>query len=241
MSIIDNLVKASGKPCAIKDRGFVGVAGSGNTYYEVSCQDGKGYMLQTDAKGAFVKAIDCVDADMIAGGCKLTDTRKAKTEQNSLYSSLAKKAGFNCDVSGYAPFEATAPGKEIVELACSNRPDGAIAEFPVSGSAPGQIFDCAHSELMSFRCTLTKPDATYPKLTADLKTMGKNTCTVSAARVVGVTPDQHGYIEVGCADGLPGYMIEYTLNPITPKAPLVCAEAKGIGGGCTLPHNATKG
>ncbi len=240
MSIIDNLVKASGKPCAIKDRGFIGVAGSGNTYYEVSCQDGKGYMLQTDGKGVFVKAIDCVDADVIAGGCKLTDTRKAKTEQNELYSALAKKAGFDCSVSGYAPFEATLPGKEIVELTCSNRPDGAIAEFPVSGNAPGQIMDCAHSELMSFRCSLTKPDASYPKLTADLKALGKNTCTVSAARVVGVTPDQHGYIEVGCSDGLPGYMIEYTLNPITPRTPLVCAEAKGIGGGCNLPHNATK-
>ncbi|HEY1878997.1 MAG TPA: hypothetical protein VGG68_03610 [Caulobacteraceae bacterium] len=237
MSVIDNLVKQSGKPCAVKDRGFIGVAGSGSTYYEVSCQDGKGYMLQTDAKGAFTKAIDCVDADVIAGGCKLTDTRQAKTEQNSLYSSLAKKAGFDCNVSGYAPFEASAPGKEIVELSCSNRPDGAIAEFPVTGSAPGVIYDCAHSELMSFRCTLTKPETAYPKLTADLKTLGKNTCTVSAARVVGVTPDQHGYIEVGCSDGLPGYMIEYSLSPITPKSPLVCAEAKGIGGGCSLPHN----
>jgi hypothetical protein len=236
MSVIDKLVTQSGKPCQIKDRGFVGVAGTGNTYYEVSCQNGKGYMLQTDAKGAFVKAIDCVDADVIAGGCKLTDTRQAKTDQNSLYTTLAKKAGFDCNVSGYAPFEASAPGKEIVELTCSNRPDGAIAEFPVSGGA-GEIFDCAHSELMSFRCTLTKPDAAYPKLTADLKALGKNSCTVSEARVVGVTPDQHGYIEVGCSDGLPGFMVEYTLNPIKPKQPLVCAEAKGIGGGCTLPHN----
>jgi hypothetical protein len=239
MAVIDNLVKQSGKPCDIKDRGFVGVANSGATYYEVSCKDGKGYMLQSDAKGAFAKVIDCVDADMIAGGCKMTDTRQAKTDQNALYSTLAKKAGYDCNVSGYAPFE-SAPGKEVVELTCSNRPDGAIAEFPVSGTAPGEIFDCAHSELMSFRCSLTKPDAAYSHLTADLKALGKTTCTVSEARVVGVTPDQHGYIEVGCSDGLPGYMIEYTLNPIKPKTPLVCAEAKGIGGGCTLPHNATK-
>ena len=241
MTVIDKLAAQSGKPCAIKNRGFIGVASSGSTYYEIACQDGKGYMLQADAKGAFVKAIDCVDADVVAGGCKLTDTRQAKTEQNGLYSALAKKAGFNCDVSGYAPFEASVPGKEIVELTCSNRPDGAIAEFPATGAAPGQIFDCAHSELMSFRCTLTKPEANYSKLTADLKALGKNTCVVSESRVVGVTPDQHGYIEVGCSDGLPGYMIEYTLNPIAPKSPLVCAEAKGIGGGCTLPHNASKG
>jgi len=93
---------------------------------------------------------------------------------------------------------------------------------------------------MSFRCTLTKPAAAYSKLTADLKSLGKSSCDVSESRVVGLTADKHGYIEVGCSDGLPGYMIEYTMNPITPKSPLVCAEARGIGGGCTLPHNATK-
>jgi len=240
MSIVDKLVAQSGKTCVIKDRGYIGVASTGNTYYEVSCQDGKGYMLQTDTKGVFTKAIDCIDADVIAGGCKLTDTRQAKTEQNGLYSGLAKKAGFDCAVSGYAPFDTNEPGQEVVELACSNRPDGGIALFPVSGNQPGVVYDCAHSELMSYRCSLSKPSAAYSKLTADLKALGKGTCDVSESRVVGVTADKHGYIEVGCSDGLPGYMIEYTMNPITPKTPLVCAEAKGIGGGCTLPHNATK-
>jgi hypothetical protein len=63
---------------------------------------------------------------------------------------------------------------------------------------------------------------------------------VSESRVVGVTSDQTGYIEVGCADGLPGFMIAYTMNPIKPKTPMSCAEAKGVGGGCTLKGNATK-
>ena len=62
---------------------------------------------------------------------------------------------------------------------------------------------------------------------------------VSASRVVGLAA-QRGYIEVGCADGLQGYMLEYSLDPLTPKAPLVCSEAKGIGGGCTLPGNVKK-
>jgi len=241
MAIVDKLTTASGKPCAIKDRGFIGVASSGATYYEVSCQDGKGYVLQTTAAGVFVKAIDCVDADAIAGGCKLTDTRQAKTEQNGLYSQLAKKAGFDCTVSGYAPFADTVPGNEVVELVCSNRPDGGIAEFPISGSAAGKVFDCARSELMGFRCSLTKPTADYPQLTSDLKGLGKASCVVSESRVVGVTADQKGYIEVGCADGLPGFMIEYGMSPLTPRSTLPCSEAKGISGGCNLPHNETKG
>jgi hypothetical protein len=236
LSIVDKLMAQTGKPCVIKDRGFIGVAANGATYYEAACQDGKGYVVQESPGGAAPKLIDCINAEAIAGGCKLTDTRKAKTEQNSLYTQLAKKAGYDCNVSGYYPFAETVPGKEIVELTCSNRPDGAIALFPVSGGV-GEVYDCAHSELLSFRCSMSKPDAAYPKLTDDLKGLGKATCVVSAARVVGVTPDNRGYIEVGCADGLPGYMIEYSMEPLKARSTLVCAEAQGISGGCTLPHN----
>lgn len=240
LAVVDTLVAKSGKPCVVKDRGFIGVTQSGATYFEVACADGKGYVLQQAANGDFAKIIDCTQADSLAGGCKLTDTRQAKTEQAGLYTSLAKKAGFNCDVSGYAPFSVDVPGKEVVELTCSNRPDGAIGIFPASSSEPAEILDCAHSELRSYRCSLSKPSAAVASLTAELHALGKMTCEVSSARVVGVTTDKRGYIEVACSDGLPGYMIEYTVNPIKATTTIVCAEAKGIAGGCTLPTNVKK-
>jgi hypothetical protein len=239
MAVVDRLAGQAGKDCTVKDRKFVGVAKSGSMFYEVSCQDGKGYMLQASAANVFEKAIPCVDADAIGGGCTLSDTRQAKTEQAGLYSQLARKAGFQCDVSGYAPFSVAVPGKEVVELACSNRPDGGIGLFATTPGGASIVYDCAHSEIESFRCSLTKAQAAYPTLTADLKALGKNTCAVSNARTVGVTADQKGYIEVGCADGLPGYMIEYSVTPLKADRALVCAEAKGIGGGCSLPGNKT--
>jgi hypothetical protein len=171
----------------------------------------------------------------------LTDARQAKTDQTSLYSNLAKKAGFQCTVSGYAPLPVNLPGKEVVELACSNRPDGAIAIFAASASEPSVVYDCAHSELAGYRCGLSKPAAAYDKLTADLRTLGKNSCTVSDSRVVGVSADRKGYVEVACSDGLQGYMIEYSLSPMAPKTTIVCGEAKGISGGCNLPGNKKKG
>ena len=216
------------------------MAGSGALYYEVACQDGKGYVLEQAKTGALTRTIDCANADFLNGGCKLTDARQAKTEQAGLYTTLAKKAGFDCNVSGYAPFSVNVSGKEVVELACSNRPGGGVGVFGV-GSAGSVVYDCAHSELKSFRCSLTKPAASYPLLTADLKALGKASCQVSASRMVGVTADQRAYMEVGCADGLQGYMIEYSLNPIAAKAVIVCSEAKGISGGCTLPGNIKKG
>ena len=122
-------------------------------------------------------------------------------------------------------------------MACSNRPDGAIGIFGALETDPATIIDCAHAELQGYRCGLTKASAAYGSLTADLKALNKTTCQVSESRAVGVTADQRGYIEVGCADGLSGYMIEYKLSPISPKTAIVCAEAKGIAGGCTLPNN----
>lgn len=240
MQVVDRLVAASGKPCTVKDRSFIGVAQSGKMYYEAACAEGKGYVLEQAPTGALVKAIDCIDADAIAGGCKLTDTRQAKTEQNNLYARLAKKAGYNCDVSGYAPLplsEGLPAHSEVVELSCSNRPDGAIAVFPASDSEPAMIWDCAHSELEGYRCSLSKPSAAYGTLTSELVSYGKKSCSVSNARSVGVTADGRGYNEVACADGLQGYMIEYTTKPLKMKTVIVCSEAKGIAGGCTLPGN----
>jgi hypothetical protein len=245
LSVVDKLVASSGKPCSVKDRSYIGAsAKSGDMYYEVACTEGKGYILEQAASGALSRAVDCIQADsVIAGGCKLTDTREAKTEQNGLYASMAKKVGYNCDVSGYAPLPSSAdlpPHSEVVEITCSNRPDGAIGVFPASSADSALIYDCAHSELEGYRCSLSKPAAAYDKLTAELVSFGKKSCTVSNARAVGVTEDKHGYTEVACSDGLQGYMIEYTVKPLEVKSVIICSEAKGISGGCILPGNTPK-
>ncbi|MGH6955718.1 MAG: hypothetical protein ACREEW_03525, partial [Caulobacteraceae bacterium] len=40
----NSLVSKSGKPCQVKGRRYVGAAGDGSEFFEVACQDGKGYM-----------------------------------------------------------------------------------------------------------------------------------------------------------------------------------------------------
>jgi len=248
LGVVDRLAAQSGKNCAVKDRAYLAInPDNGTVYYEVACADGKGYVLEEAVNGA-LRTIDCANADLINGGCKLTDARSAKTEQAGLYTQLARKAGFACDVSGYTPFAINMPGKEVVELACSNRPDGAMAIFGLKPS-DSAIFDCAHVELFGVhvspvglpRCGLTKPSAAYPKLTEELKTFGKASCAVSNERIVGVTADKaRGFIEVACADGLPGYVIQYTMATLTPASVVACSSAGGISGGCTLPGNAKK-
>jgi hypothetical protein len=242
LAVADQLAAQSGKGCQVTNRRYMLTAQDFSNYWEVACQNGKGYVLREDASGKLGDTIDCAVADQIAGGCTLTNARQSQTEEASLYSNLAKKAGFACDVSKYGPINANLPGREVVELACSNRPDGAIAIFPANPAEVGQVFDCAHSELAGYRCSFTEASAAYPKLTSDLTKLGKTSCAVSGERTVGVSDADHlGYLEVACADGNPGYVVSYNLPAMTPKEAIACGFARDINGGCQLPTNKPKG
>ena len=231
MAVVDQYVKAANNGCAVKDRRFVGMAQSGAAYWETSCQDGKGYIYQVE-KGQLAKTFECSKAQGILGGCELTNTKEAETAQAGLYTSLSKKAGFDCTVSKYGPFPSPA-GLDVVELACSNRTDGAVGIF----AGPGQtsrVVDCARAPLVGYRCSFTKPEDGYKFVTADLKKMGKDSCNVSAVRIIGKTTKGTTYLETACSDGLKGYVLEYNTAPnLEPVSATGCAFTKD----CKLPGN----
>ena len=235
---ITALASKIGKPCDVTGTRYVLGTVDGSEYYEIACQAGEGYMLQVK-NDDLAKTIKCAEASFVGGGCTLTDAREAETQQAGLYSSLAKKAGFDCDVSKYAAFPVQGNDKEVVELACKNRPDGAVGIFPASAGVKTQILDCVRSQLVGYRCSFSKQDAVYPKLTNSLKALGKASCTVSNVNVIG-RAETSEFLEVACSDGLPGWVIEYTTDVVAPKGVLSCTQAKSIGGGCKLPGNTLK-
>jgi len=236
LAMVDTLAAASGKNCTVQDKRYILSAVSGSMYFEVSCTDGKGYVLERAANGSLARAIDCANAP---GGaeCTLTDSREAMTEQAGLYTRLATKAGFPCQVEKYALFPARAAREEVVELKCSDRPDGGVAIFDASGG--GKVYNCITAELIGYGCSFTPKAASMVKISNDLKALGKGSCVVSDARIIGKTETGDGFIEVACADGLPGWVINYPARSDTPKEVLSCKQASGIGGGCKLPTNKT--
>lgn len=242
LQVVDTLntaAGAAGTKCDIKDKRYV-LSTKSDNYYEVSCQDGKGYMYQqTSATSAFARAIPCAQAGFVGGGCTMTDAVAAQTEQAGFYSKLAAKAGYTCDVEKYGMLPTTDPKKEIVELKCKNSDVGAIAVFTATG---GTVYDCLTAELNGFRCSFTKKDTQYARLTKDLVGFNKASCVVSDARVIGATENE-GFVEVACSDGLPGWVLGYPIGVAKPAAKefLSCVQAKGIGGGCKLPTNKVKG
>ncbi len=236
-TVTAKLMTASGKQCNVKDRRYVGTTTDGTGIYEVACDDGKGWMIET-AGDTFKTAVGCAQASNIAGGCTLTDARAAETAQSALYTSLSKKAGFDCSVSKYAAFPIDAKDKEVVEMACSNRTDGGVGVFPLGSSIKPVVYDCVRAQAEGYRCSFTPESAVYSKYSADLKAMGKGSCVVSGARALGKT-DNSDLIEVACADGGSGWVMEYATNG--PPAPhLTPCSITTMGGGCQLPTNKKK-
>ncbi len=226
---------ASGKTCPLKEARFVGTAAGGETYYEVACSDGPGFMLAVDDKLGFKRAIDCSKAQGLGGGCKLTDTVVAETADIAAYTKLAAKAGYPCQVAKYRFIGTDKQNREVVEVACTNRPDGALALF-ADGAGKSEILDCVRAGSLAQECRLSSPSAVYGKYTAVLASKGKTSCKVSGARFIG-TNEKGDYIETACSDGLPGWVI--TLVPGTDTATdlLACKQAAGTGLQCKLPGN----
>jgi hypothetical protein len=239
LAVVDRLAAQAGIACGVKSRAYVGES-ERDSFWEVACDGGQGWLLKQGLDGGLARAVDCASADRIlAGGCRLTDTRQAQLEaqlkQAAAYTRSVRAAGFDCQVSAYAPHAPGAGGAKALEFACANRAAGAIAFFPATGSP--SVVDCAHVQLLGYHCSLSPASAAYPGLTADLRALGKTTCEVADARAAGLTAGGHAYAEVACADGFQGFMVEYALDPIAPVSATVCAEARAVGEGCVLPRN----
>ena len=235
LAVIQRLVSQSGKTCQIADTRTIGALTSGATAYEVKCAAGDGYVVMAKQDGAFSQAIGCANASTIAGGCTLTNAVEAQTGEVRTYTRLAKAANFNCEVSKYN-FLGLDPSKsEVVELACSNRPDGAIAFFP-SDNSPGHVLDCVKAGLIHQTCHLSDTTMFNDRYTQALASKGKSSCKVSSVRGIATATDGSDYYETACSDGLPGWVIKMSSAGVVADV-LTCGQARSAGLQCTLPGN----
>ena len=236
MAEIDKMAAGIGQPCTVKGRRYIGSTPDHTDFFEVACSEGKGYVLQTGSNGALQQSIDCVKATELAGGCTLTDVRQAQTELVTVYTHLSQKAGFDCTVTKYAEFPAKADGTEVVELACSNRPDGGVGMFPANGTPT--VVDCLRASAQGYVCNMTKDfTPVYAKLTASLKAYkASSECKIVNGQALGSTATAD-LIEVACADP-PGEVVEISNATNSVIGIHSCSESMITGaGGCQLPGN----
>jgi len=107
------------------------------------------------------------------------------------------------------------------------------------------VLNCLRAEVEGYRCSFTQTSALYPVLTAQLKTQNKSSCVVSDARPFAMASSADGknkddLIEVACADGGPGLVLDYFYGQTNPSDLKNCAQVANTAGGCQLPGNKKK-
>ena len=234
------LAAKSGQTCQVSANRYVGTnKNDGQSYFEVGCAQGPGFIIAADKDGAYKSSMSCPQAQAQGlGACTLTSAAVLTASQTATYTQQAKAAGFNCDVSTFRVIGLDPHHNEVVELACSNRPDGAVAVLPAATGGRTTIVDCVMAGQFGAQaaCTLTQPTALYAKYTAALRAKGRSTCTVSGAHYLGRSGTGTDFVETACTDGRPGYVMELTSSGAAASL-LSCGQARASGLTCILPTN----
>ena len=238
---LNTVAAKSGKPCTISDFRYVASDNTtGDNYYEIACGTTPGYIMQASAGGDFKTAIDCTRAQNIAGGCTLTDTSAAAADDIIQYKKLTADSGYKCDVSKYRFLGVDkASNSEVVELACNDHADGAVAKFPLDKGGKAVILDCLQAGGLGLSCTLSQPTALFAKYTGAIASKkAGSTCKVSGAKWLAQTATTD-LIETACSDGLPGWVV--SVNKTGGYGDLLtCGEVTRAGAACQLPTNTKK-
>jgi len=235
MAPFKDLAAKAARPCDSTAQRFVGETGS-SYYLEYACPDKSGFMLETDRKGAIKTQIPCTQASRLGGGCTLSEVAEAGASLLATLSTAAKGAGLDCNVAKSSEFPKRAD-YDATEFTCSNRPAGGVL---VKTPTKTVVFNCLRARVEGMRCSLNDEKLAYPAITNELKTaknVTKNytSCEVNGGTALGLTA-ANAYLEVTCADGTPGFVMQYDLGNPDPSDILTCREA-GFLGGCRMAPN----
>ena len=230
LAVVKTLATKANPPCTADKARYVAALSDGSQYYEVTCGGGTGLMVRAAATGEFSGALTCGQAVNLAGGCTMTDAKASLAQALTDYTAKAKAAGFNCDVSKFNLLPAPATVTQAVDLACGSGDGGVLV---IKGDKT-VAFNCARSQSEGYACGFA-PNSGLPAMTAQLKALGKATCTVSAVRALASAT--FAYVEVACSDGAPGFLLRYARDSNTPESNYLCFQAKDLGVPCALPTN----
>jgi len=228
-------ITAAKLACTMKDAYFVNAATDAKTkvkitYYEVACNEGMGYLVETSTAAS--RSFDCLSVNYQAaqdpkGGltCRLPDNANPTA---ALIPILAQ-GGKTCTPSDVKPMGSTADGKSYYEVVCGAG-DGAVLETQ-AGVKP-KVLDCIQFLGGPSECALTKKPEIQTRLAAVAAKSGKP-CTLSDFRYVASdTATGDNYYEIACGTA-PGYMLQASAGGDYKNA-IDCTRAQSIAGGCTL-------
>ena len=159
-AVASTLMAAAGTTCVVNELKWYGMSATSQMdYTEVTCGDGKGYLLRTALPGASVatNVLSCVDAAKKGLDCKMTDVGAIeKLPTIDTFKDYLAHSGVACTVeqTRYIGRE-TLKQRYVVEFKCPQQPKGLIAFIPL----PGNLFkfetvDCAGAATHGVSCKL---------------------------------------------------------------------------------------
>mgnify|MGYP001627408173 CR=1 FL=1 len=234
------LARTQDAQCQVSDARFVGRdPNNQNGYFEVACAGKPGFMIEArNNDSEAVRSIDCLRAQRIAGGCKLTDVAAASAAASQQWSSRLQAAGVQCHATDFRLIGVeTNTRRDVVELKCSDRPIGLVGLFPQQGATSRvEALNCLDIQRKGQTCTLT-PKADIVAFLNPLIKPTRADCEVSDFRMIGLSTNNGSIVELACANGR-GYIAEMAANGQSISTALPCHISASRGGDrCEIPGN----
>lgn len=235
LASLNPVVTQSRRACTVSDARIVGRnPTTQNEVIELGCTGAPGFFVETTPAGAFAQAYDCGRFGNVP--CQFTAAAAVAERNAADYSRLLRAASFDCAVSNFTRIGAEqGTGREIVEVACSNRPDGAFALLAVNEGGRSEVYDCLLAPKRQQQCRLTQEEALYPRLQTAMAAQ-RSPCTITMTRRMGTTPQNEDWYEFACAQGR-NYVVDYRGNGVIQQV-LTCDKGELVLGGCKLPRAA---
>lgn len=231
---IGSIASRSGRPCTIANTRVMGANAAGSVYYELACTGSPGYVIETKG-GGFVRALDCLEATGIGGGCTLTNVAAVAEVRESQYLAALRSKGISCNGTEFRLIGKDSRQRDVVEFICSDRPAGLVAYIPQSGAGDITSFDCFEAEGRAIKCEINKRETLLARLNASMAGKG---CNVVNYAVLGPSATDGLVVELACQGTNTGYIIDLPESRGAPTKALTCAVSASRGGDrCNLPEN----
>jgi len=230
---IGSIASRSGRTCAIADTRVMGSNSAGSIYYELSCSGSPGYVMETKG-GAFVRALDCLEAAGIGGGCTLTNVAAIAEQREGQYLAALRGKGISCNGTEFRLLGKDSRQRDVVEFVCADRPAGLVAYIPQTGGGDITSFDCFEAEGRALKCQINKRENLISRLNASVAGKG---CNVVNYAVLGASATDGLVVELACQGSNAGLVIDLPENRGAPTTTKSCAQYTRGGERCTLPEN----
>jgi hypothetical protein len=157
-SVAALIASEAGAQCTVQRLQWFGRSESTRAdYSEVACQDGKGYLLRTEAPGSKgnTTVMTCADASRQGIHCRLTQSGSSEptASLDTLKAALAQH-GVTCKIDPIRLIGQEDHLKRyVVEYRCAESRSGGIAFVPLEGNTnPYETLDCAQGAVRGIAC-----------------------------------------------------------------------------------------